>query len=378
MPYVSTPPEPDRDAASRRPLLLHVFSTFAVGGPQMRFTAIANRFGSAWHHAIVAMDGNYAARDRLDPAVPASFPSIATRKGHTLANAREFRRALREIRPATLVTYNWGATEWALANAVPVVRHVHLEDGFGPEEQSSQLARRVWLRRLFLRRATVMVPSRTLYRIATEVWRLPARHVVYIPNGIDLARYRTGPDDTATSWPGEGPVIGTVATLRAEKNLPRLLRAVRLLRERLPARLVIVGEGPERPSLQVLAAELGLEGCVHFTGYCATPHEMYRGFDVFALTSDTEQMPLSVLEAMASGLPVAATDVGDVRTILAEPNLPFVVRRDDAALARAFEALLRQPDLRRDLGAANRAKAEREYDQETMFRAHAALFDATG
>lgn len=361
--------------AARRPLLLHVFSTFAVGGPQIRFVTLANHFGPTWHHAVIAMDGNYAARDRLEPQVDVTYPQVAMRKGDTLGNARSFRRALCDIRPDRLVTYNWGATEWALANVLPLVPHLHIEDGFGPDEQGTQLARRVWLRRLFLRRATVMVPSRTLYRIATEIWRLPRRHVLYVPNGIDLTRYRAVPGEDAPSFPGEGPVIGTVATLRSEKNLARLIRAVRMLRTRTPARLVIVGDGPERAPLQALATSLGMADAVHFTGYCAMPNLMYRGFDVFALSSDTEQMPLSVLEAMASGLSLAATDVGDVRDMLASVNLPFVVPRDDTALAEAMERLLAQPDLRRAIGQANRAKAEHDYDEQRMFRAHAALWE---
>lgn len=368
------PADPETGAARNRPLLLHVFSTFAVGGAQMRFTTLANHFGPAWRHAIVAMDRNDAARDRLGPQVDATYPQVTLRKGDTLGNARRFRRVLRSIRPDMLITYNWGSIEWALANALPLVRHLHIEDGFGPDEQGTQITRRVWMRRLFLRRATVMVPSRTLYRIATEVWRLPRGRVLYVPNGIDLARYGAAADEPP-AWPGEGPVVGTVATLRPEKNLPRLLRAVQLLRARMPVRLVIVGDGSERAPLQALAQSLGIADAVHFTGYCATPNVMYRGFDVFALSSDTEQMPLSVLEAMASGLPVAATDVGDVRDMLAEANLPFVVRRDDAALSEALERLLRQPDLRRAIGAANRAKAKRDYDENRMFRAHAALWD---
>lgn len=365
------------DPRSSAPLLLHVFSTFAVGGPQIRFVTLANHFGPAWRHAIVAMDGNYRARDRLGPQVDATYPQLALRKGDTLGNARGFRRALRSLKPDVLITYNWGTIEWAMANALPLVRHVHIEDGFGPEEQGTQLPRRVWLRRLLLRRCMVMVPSRTLYGIATQVWRLPRKRVLYVPNGIDLSRYGTAAGD-ASSWPGDGPVVGTVATLRPEKNLSRLVRATKLLRERLPARLVIVGEGPERAPLQSLAASLGIADAVHFTGYCATPQTMYRGFDVFALSSDTEQMPLSVLEAMASALPVAATDVGDVRDMLAEPNQPFVVERDEPALANAIEQLLRQPDLRRKIGADNRARAERAFDEAQMFHAHAALWNGGG
>ncbi|HET8997544.1 MAG TPA: glycosyltransferase family 4 protein [Acetobacteraceae bacterium] len=361
------------DQPESAPLLLHVFSTFAVGGAQIRFITLANHFGPAWRHRIIATDGNYAGRDRLASQVNANCMQVEMRKGDTLGNVRRFRRVLRTVRPDMLITYNWGTIEWAFANALPLVPHLHIEDGFGPEEQSAQLPRRVWLRRLFLRRATVMVPSRTLYRIATEVWRLPRKHVLYVPNGIDLDRY--GADASGSpDWPGEGPVIGTVATLRPEKNLPRLLRAVQLLRTRMPVRLVIVGDGSERSSLEELAQTLGIAEAVHFTGYCATPNMMYRGFDVFALTSDTEQMPLSVLEAMASGLAVVATDVGDVRDMVAEANLQFIVPRDEAALAGAMERLLQQPDLRAAIGTANRAKAERDYDEDRMFRAHEALW----
>jgi glycosyltransferase involved in cell wall biosynthesis len=347
-------------------LLLHVFSTFAVGGPQVRFAALANRFGRAWRHAVVAMDGNTACRERLDPALDVTFPAVALRKGDTLGNLRRCRRALLCLRPDGLVTYNWGAIEWAMANLLVRTRHIHVEDGFGPEERARQLPRRVWTRRLVLRPATVVLPSRTLERIALEVWRLPPARVRYIPNGIDVSRFLQGEGG------GEVRVIGTVAALRAEKNLARLLHAFALLRQ--PARLVIVGDGPERAALEALTLELGIADRTDFTGHLATPQDAYRHFDLFALSSDTEQMPLSVLEAMASGLAVAATDVGDVAAMLAEENRPFVVAKDAAALAEAMAALLADPQRRRAIGAANRDRVEREYAEETMFQAYAALF----
>ena len=170
-------------------LLLHVFATFAVGGPQVRFAAIANRYGRRWRHAIVAMDGNTDCRERLSPELDVVFPDTGVRKGDTLGNVRRFRALLSELRPAVLVTSNWGTIEWAMANVVPVAPHVHIEDGFGPEERATQIRRRVWTRRLVLRRSTVVVPSRVLWRIATGVWRLDGRRVRYVPNGIDLARF---------------------------------------------------------------------------------------------------------------------------------------------------------------------------------------------
>lgn len=355
--------------------ILHVFSTFAVGGPQVRFCTLADRLGPGFHHAVVAMDGNTACRERLAPGVPIEFPAIDIRKASTLGNVRRFAKALRARRPDLLVTYNWGAIEWALANLLVRRPHVHVEDGFGPEERGRQLARRVALRRLALRRATVALPSRTLWRIATETWRLDPARVIYLPNGIFLPRFAA--DGPPLTWPGEGPVIGTVAALRPEKHLGRLLRAFALLRRDRPARLVIVGDGPERARLQAEAAALGLAASTDFAGHIAEPAPAYRGFDLFALSSDTEQMPLSVLEAMAAGLAVAATDVGDVAAMLAEANRPFVTPLDDAALARAMAALLDAPERRAAVGAANRARAAREYDEATMVQRYAALFGRT-
>lgn len=345
------------------PLLLSVFATFAVGGPQVRFATLANALGPAFRHAVVAMDGDTACAARLDPSLDVTFPAVPVRKGGLIANVRSFRRVLRTLRPALLLTHNWGSIEWAIANALPVVPQVHVEDGFGPEERATQIPRRVWLRRLCLRRCTVIVPSLTLLRIAREVWRLPEARLHSIPNGVDLARIAAA---APLRPPGEGVVIGTVAALRAEKALGRLLRAVALLPAEPPARLVIVGEGPERPGLEALAAELGLAGRTLFTGHVEDPAGWYRGFDLFALSSDTEQMPLSVLEAMAAGLPVAATDVGDVRAMLAPANAPHVVAKDEAALAGALAALLADPAARAAIGAANREKAARDYARDTM------------
>jgi glycosyltransferase involved in cell wall biosynthesis len=201
--------------------------------------------------------------------------------------------------------------------------------------------------------------------------------VRYLPNGIDLARFAGAHDpDLRGGFAGAGPVIGTVAALRPEKNLGRLLRAFRAVTEGAPARLVIVGDGPERSGLEQLAAELGLADRVTFAGHSAEPAPFYRAFDLFALSSDTEQMPLSLIEAMAAGLPVAATDVGDVRAMLAPENAPFVAPPDDAEFTAALAGLLAAPGRWSAIGAANLARARAAFDQERMFAAYAALFDA--
>jgi len=355
--------------ATAAPLIVHVFPTFAVGGAQVRFTMLANHFGPAFRHIVVSLDGVLYCRERLRPDLDIGFPAIAAPKHALLSNALRFRRHLHDWCPSLLVTNNWGAIEWAMANLPPVARHVHIEDGFGPEERRRRLRRRAWLRRLVLNRSTVVLPSRNLQRIALSEWHLPPARVRYIANGIDLARFAPRPQSRT---PGAVPIIGTVAALRGEKNIARLLRAFALVPQ--PALLTIVGDGPEHAALQAEALSLGVGERVHFTGHIDDPALLYAGFDVFALSSDTEQMPLSVIEAMAAGLPVAATDVGDVRAMLSAANAPFVGRLAETDLARSLTALAQAPDLRARIGAENQAKAWAEFDQAAMFRAYGSLW----
>lgn len=366
-------PEPPKPADASHLTLLHVFTGFDIGGAQVRFAAVANHFGRRYRHLIVAMRDGMAARERLNENLDVAFPEIAIRQQTMFGNVLPFRRALRALVPDVLVTHNWGSLEWAMANLLRDTRHVHIEDGFGPEERDRQIRRRILTRRLVLRRSTVVLPSRTLERIAADIWQLPRARLRYVPNGIDLARFAV-PGNRAG-----GVAIGAAASLQPVKALDRLLRAFAALPHSQPearaARLRIAGDGPERPALDRLARELGIADRVDFLGHVSDTASFYATLDIVALSSDTEQMPLSIVEAMASGLPVVATDVGDVRIMVAPENRAFIVPRDDAALARALGALAADTTLRARIGAANCEKARREYDQERMFVAYGALFD---
>jgi glycosyltransferase involved in cell wall biosynthesis len=364
---------------SDAPLVVHVFPSFAIGGAQVRYAALANRFKARWRHVVVALDGNGACVERISPEVPLTFLPAQPGKSQGLPSRLwNIRSTLRRLRPDVLVTGNWGSIEWAMANMLPPrLKHLHTEDGFGPEEATGQLPRRVLTRRVALRRSTVILPSTTLLGMARDVWRLPSHRLHYIPNGLDLNRFNPRGPAARIDVAGEGPLIGTVAALRAEKALDRLLRACALLAASGAAfRLAVVGEGPERRNLEALALELGIRDRVCFTGHLADPAEAYRAIDHFALSSATEQMPFSVLEAMASGLPVGATNVGDVRAMLAGENLSYVTENTDASLAAALRQLIEQPGLRARIGLANRRRAETDFDQEQMFQAYARLIEA--
>lgn len=353
-------------------LVLHVFPSFAVGGAQVRFAMLANRFGSEWSHLVASLDGNTGCRERLDPKLDLRFLDVPRSDGRPFAAIRTAAGILQRLRPALLVTSNWGSMGWVFANLLRGVPHIHTEDGFGSEERYRQLRRRVLARRLALRRSQIVVPSQTLLRLAAEQWRLPPAHLHYIPNGIDLDRFFKTTAFAAREGP---PVIGVMAALRPEKNIRRLLRAFRLLQQ--PAQLLVAGDGQERGDLEQVVTSLGLGEQVRFLGHVADQAAFYRSLDLLVLTSDTEQMPLCILEAMAAALPVVATDVGDVRSMVSAENASFVTPADDRRLAEAMDRLLSDSALRRQVGDANRRRAEHWFDQERMFQRYRALFNVT-
>ena len=371
MNIIARPPQPIT--------LLHAFSTFAVGGPQTRFATLADRLGSKYRHRIASMSGRTEAASLLTGAVRYELVPFANSPANPIANALRFAAELRRIRPDVLVTYNWGALEWALGNLIgPRLPHIHIEDGFGPDEAKRRFARRAWLRRISLMRTRmVVVPSRNLERIARREWGIAQRRLLYLPNGVEMARF--GAKQPESEWafakkPGE-LAVGTCAALRPEKNLKRLIRAFASCGA-AQSRLVICGEGPERQGLERLAESLGIADRVAFTGYLARPETVLAGLDVFAMSSDTEQMPYGLLEAMAAGLPAAATDVGDIKSIVAEPNRPFIVPvQDERQLAQALGRLFGSAELRSRLGEANRIKAEAEFSLDVMVRAYDRLFE---
>lgn len=375
----------DLDSMGQPRRLLHVFSTFKVGGPQMRFAKLAHAQGALFDHAVIAMDGRYEAQTLVAELANVRYPMPELSKGGILGRVVSYLRVLRQSRPDLLVTYNWGAIEWAIAARLCGQPHLHIEDGFGPEEQDHQIPRRVLMRRLFLSwGCRLLVPSRRLEKIALEVWKLPRRKVLYHPNGIALDRFAAAEKSQVRARWGlkkDHFVYGTIAALRREKNLARLLEAFDLVRrdcsesERARLRLVIAGEGEERAGLEALAGDLGLGEAVLFTGYVAEPESLVPAFDVFCLSSDTEQMPVSVLEAMASGLPVVATDVGDLRSMLGEANAACLVARRAPALAEGMAALMEDPARAVAMGQENRVKAQSLFDAEEMFKAYRALFE---
>lgn len=358
--------------------LLHVFPTFDSGGAQMRTVELMARLGRGFRHSVMALEGGTGIAALIPPQVDFRIEPAPPRQG-SLRRASSLRGILNRLRPDLLLTYNWGSIDAAIAARLCAgIPFLHAEDGFGADEAHGLKARRVWTRRLVLPGAkAVVVPSRTLEKIALESYALGRARVRYIPNGIDLDRFQPGSSPEARDRfgiPHNAFVVGTVGHLRPEKNLSLLIEAAaRTGRPEL--RLLIAGGGACEPQLRAAAQQAGIADRVVFTGPVADPAPVYAAMDVFALSSATEQMPVALLEAMACGLPAVCTNVGDCAMMLARYDAPFIVPPGDAAaLAAALILMLDTAELRREAASTNRRLVEARFSTGAMVDRYRQLY----
>lgn len=372
-------------AEDGRPHILHLHSTFAPGGKELRSVRLMNAWGPNVGHSIVS-----AVSERMEAAqhilrhipvvYPANFPSLVGRP--TPGRLQKLAQAMKGY--DLILTYNWGSIDAVMAHtlfgeAMGLPPLIHHEDGFNEDEFKRLKKRRNWYRRLALgRTAGLVVPSQKLEEIALVDWAQPLGRVKVIPNGIPTADFAKRPRNDALRgvikrkgefW------VGTMAGLRKIKNLPRLVRAFAGLPEEW--HLVIVGEGPEEDAIREEADRLEIGHRLHLPGFVPDPANYVGLFDIFALSSDSEQFPISVIEAMAAGVSVAAPAVGDIADMVAPANGPYIsAAGDEAGLAGSLRELANSPQLRADLGAANREKARAQFDEKKMIDAYRRLYSS--
>ncbi len=360
--------------------ILHCHSTFSLGGKEARAVRLMNAFGGAARHTVLsAVPDALDAREAIDSEIIVDFPSRAPSLEGKPALARYRTLAGYMQRFDLVLTYNWGSMDAVMTRRMfpkdlpPLIHH---EDGFNADETETLKTKRNLFRRLGLPAAhALVVPSQRLEAIALGVWKQPKERVHRIANGIDVKAYRSKPTVSITGLrkkPGE-VVIGTLAGLRGVKNLPKLVRAAASIAN---SRLVIVGAGPEREAICAEAARVGYADRLVMPGFMNGPHRYIGHFDIFALSSDSEQFPISLVEAMAAGLPVISTNVGDVTNIVSKENASFVVdAKDEMAFRAALVRLAGDANLRAALGVTNGAKAKAQYDEAAMIAAYKELYE---
>jgi glycosyltransferase involved in cell wall biosynthesis len=362
--------------------ILHLHSTFNLGGKEARSARLMNAFGERARHTIVsAMPDQLNARDAIAAGIKyeiAQNPPPLTGK----PSVKRYEEIARFMRRFDLVlTYNWGAIDGVMAARVfgkgvpPIVHH---EDGFNQDESDRLSPVRNMYRRIALPAANALVvPSQRLEQVAVNQWRQPPERIRRIPNGVATRLYAGKPDARLIpelQQRREGEVfIGCVAGLRPVKDLPLLVRACGGLNARF--KLVIVGEGPERQSILDAAETMAIEDQVILPGFLPDPHRYMGLFDIFALSSKSEQSPISVIEAMAAGLPVVAPRVGDIAAMVSPENEPYLSpRRHEVDLRDRIDTLAKHAEGRRYIGETNRTRARALFDEAEMVAAYARLY----
>lgn len=278
------------------------------------------------------------------------------------------------------VVHTHNVTPWLYAGPAAVLagaRLIHTEHSNLFPEQRRLLAAERWLAPMT---RWVIADSDDVRRCLVERQRLPSRNVITVRNGIDTGRFAPTADPVAAraqlALNGSGPVVGTVARLVEIKDHPTLLTAFRAVLEEFPrAVLLMVGDGPLRQALSTQAAALGMADRVRFLGRRTDIPAILPALDIFVLASRSEGLPLTVLEAMAAGIPVVATDVGALHEAVQQGRTGLLVpARAPELLAQAIRTLLRDPERRQAMGAEARRIARADFDVSGMVQRYEAAY----
>lgn len=363
-----------------KPLVAHVLHSLATGGLENGVVNLVLGTSTEINHAVVCLTSSAGAFARRLPREVPRY-ALGKRPGQDPQAFVRLVRLFRQLRPQVVHSRNWAAFDAVLAARlarVPVV--VHGEHGRDISDPEGRHSRRNTLRRLLSPLVTRFVTvSDDLRRWLVSTVGIPAYKVTTIRNGVDLAKF--APADRAQvrrtlALPVEARIVGTVGRLDPVKDHVGLVEAFRRIAGDFPdAALLIVGDGPCRAALLATVEHLGLEGHVRLLGEREDVPRVLGALDVFALPSIAEGISNTILEAMASGLPVIATRVGgNPELVEDEVTGVLVPPRDPPALASAITRYFDDPGLATTHGKAGRQRAEEHFSLPTMCRAYAGLY----
>jgi glycosyltransferase involved in cell wall biosynthesis len=359
-------------------IVAHVLSSFFVGGQEVMAVELAAR-QVARGHRVLAVSLSPTAAGPLDTAfVRAGVETVhLSKRGPTVDITLPLRLALalRRARVDVVHLHNplpliYGVPAGKAARCAIVFTRHGLVEGAG---------RQLWLRRQLARfvDAYVAVSSEVAdnsraHRMATEP------KLMVIENGIDLALYRPRSDVRAAvraelGLSASALAMGTVCRLVEGKNVGLLLRAA------LPhlgpqVHLLIIGDGPDRAALEAMARAHPQGESVHFLGQRTDVARLLNGLDLFALSSRSEGHPLSVIEAMATGLPVLSTRVGGIPEMIEDAKTGFLSPADEPAFTARLTAALQERPRWTAMGEAARTAACQRFSSERMTDRYLALY----
>ncbi|MEO5333713.1 MAG: TIGR03088 family PEP-CTERM/XrtA system glycosyltransferase [Magnetococcus sp. YQC-5] len=357
-------------------LIAHIMYRLDIGGLETVVMNLINRLPpDRFDHAVICLTTCTAFQHRIHhPTV--TFHALGKREGKDLLVWFRLWRLLRRLQPDVVHTLNLAAMEAvvpATLAGVPVTIHAeHGRDSYDPDGTNPKY--------LLLRRClTPFVDAFVPVSGDLETWLLhkvgvPEAKIHRIINGVTL------PDacKKVTRSPMDPLVIGTVGRIWPIKDHLTLVQAFARLCQLHPQqefRLVMVGDGPHRPAVETLIDHLGLSGLVWITGWREDVPDLLLGFDLFVLSSLAEGTPLSILEAMAAGLPVVATRVGGVPDLVIEGQTGQLVPPEDPdSLALAMLSYL-DPMLAIRHGSSGRERIKTHFSMDIMVKSYQTLFE---
>lgn len=374
----------------KRPLIVHLVYRLDFGGLETLLVECVNNLpADRFRHAIVCLT-DYTAFAKKIRDRNVELHALHKPPGLGLETHFKLWRLLRKLKPAILHTYNLAAIEYAFtATLAGVPVRVHAEHGRDAADPEGKNPRHNMLRRLLVPFIDRYIPvSADLARWLQNVVGIPGAKVQLIHNGVNTDKfYPVVNRQERTQRPQPVPfdedcfVIGTVGRIQDVKNHIGLVDAFTIMKQLTPdssrLRLAIVGDGPLMPALQKKVSDSGLEESVWLPGARNDIADIMRGLDLFVLPSLAEGTPVTVLEAMACGLPVVASRVGGLPEVVEENlNGLLVPPADAAALAAAMLSFHSNAERASAAGIAGRQRIERQYSVQAMLDAYSGLYDA--
>lgn len=372
------------------PLVVHLLYRFAVGGLENGLVNLINHMpADRYRHAIVALTEYTDFCERLWRREAVQIFALHKKQGNDPGSHYRWWRLLRQLRPALVHTRNIPGLEYvATATCAGVPGRVHGEHGRDMYDLDGSNWKYNLLRkslRPFIHHYTTV--SVDLQRWLIETVRAPEQRVHQIYNGVDTQRFHPrgtqrpllGPEGFL---PEDGLVVGAVGRMQTVKDQLTLVRAFLQLLENVPVarkrvRLVMVGDGPLRAASFQLLQNAGAAHLAWLPGEREDIPDLLRSLDIFILPSIAEGISNTILEAMASGLPVIATRVGGNPELVHEGITGMLTPASDpAALAAALQMYLDHPALVVAHGQAGRKKVESTFSIDKMVKEYLAVYDA--
>jgi len=365
--------------------IVHVVPSFSIGGMEKIICAFINHTISQYDHRILILNGGNDAKQWIDRNVVEEIPFYKDKS--RLSYLRTLFNTLKDSSPDLLMTYNWGGTDaiW-LGRLAGIEKIIHSEHGFNFEESRKTLWKRDSCRFLIYQFASMLITvSHSLKIEIQRKYRVRDHRVRFVANGVDADYYSP---DFAERMKIRGElgfsdhdfIIIFSGRLDPVKNFDLLFAIFEHCHSiDHHIKLLIVGSGPEKGRIGRLCHMKKIDPDVVLVGETIEVLPYLRAADVFLLTSYREQMPLTILEAMAVGLPVMASNVGEIPNIIADGKEGFLVGIGDGPQKLAHALLrLRDPAMLRTMGNAARAKIVASFQERDMVAKYQAIIHSIG